>query len=435
MTTWSLPNGAFRLSGEEAGGMPNFAKALSEGVRASYLPKQLAENLLAQKMLNAINKPKADNANAWFQAELNNKNLQGSILGQQLQEAMFFNQSPLHRLLKMGGPAGQIGAMMLLRDQDASQYPSQASGYHQEGNGFGYDQPPSQRSVGVSDYANNGNPNLDSAIESLPPEKRDAYKAMFSSAGVNQQQMPRATQNSTSNYAKMLEDSLAADIASKKVLNDYRRSLTETSSKRASTPMSKLAQELEEVKAGFLPGTNGQHRISPEQQQELIGKYELQMQKQSTDSDTRKRALFASNIDKTIESIDRKALTRYASPSGSALRKSEEIKSMLNPGSESKEYRDYLEAVGKAGMLSKQVRQFYGDSIQPQMLEKLEMLANPATWKNNPEIAMKLFDSFTDLLKKETGTYRGALRSTKEFEETSQPYKRKVYNLSTGRFE
>ena len=39
MTTWSLPNGAFELTGEGGGGMPNFAKSLQEGFKARYAPE------------------------------------------------------------------------------------------------------------------------------------------------------------------------------------------------------------------------------------------------------------------------------------------------------------------------------------------------------------------------------------------------------------
>jgi hypothetical protein len=202
-------------------------------------------------------------------------------------------------------------------------------------------------------------------------------------------------------------------------LNTYRQGLTESMTKRSASSLGKLGQEEEDVIQGFEPNTGRQHEISPDRQEELLGQYALAKQKISTDSDTRKKTLFASNIDKTIDSIDKKDLTRFAGLNGAIRLKEQEAKSITNPGSESEDYKRYLESANKAQLLAKQVRQFYGDSIQPAMLQQLQKLSNPATWRTNPEIASRLFDSFTGLLKQETGTYRGALKNKKEFEGAS----------------
>ena len=210
-------------------------------------------------------------------------------------------------------------------------------------------------------------------------------------------------------------------------LNDYRQGLANTMLKRSSSNLGKLSQEEADVAAGFEPNTNRQHQISPDRQDELLGQYQLMKQKTSTDTDTRKKTLFASNIDKTIESINSKDLTHFGGLNGAARLKQEEIKAATAPGTESENYRRYLESANKAQVLAKQVRQFYGDSIQPAMLAKTEQLSNPATWKNNPQIAERLFKSFTQLLKQETGTYRGALKNIREFEGGSSSGTTKVY--------
>ena len=223
---------------------------------------------------------------------------------------------------------------------------------------------------------------------------------------------------------------------SQRGLNSYRQGLADTMLKRTSSNIGKLDQEEADVAAGFEPNTNRQHQITPDRQEELLGQYQLAKQKVSTDTDTRKKVLFATNIDKTINAIDPKDLTSFAGAKGAIDLKKEELKSLSNPGSESEKYRRYLEAANKAQLLSKQVRQFYGDSIQPATLDKLEKLANPATWRNNPEVATRLYKSFTDLLKQETMTYKDALRSKKVFQgRQSEQNSPKRYNLSTGRFE
>ena len=200
-------------------------------------------------------------------------------------------------------------------------------------------------------------------------------------------------------------------------LNQYRQGLTDSMTKRSASAFGKLAQEEQDVLEGFEPNTNRQHQVTPDRQEELLGQYALAKQKMSTDADTRKKTLFASNIDKTIDSINKKDLTRFAGLKGALKLKTEEAKATANPGSESEDYRKYLESSNKAQLLAKQVRQFYGDSIQPAMLQQLQKLSNPATWRTNPEIATRLFDSFTNLLKQETSTYRGALKNKKEFEQ------------------
>ena len=201
-------------------------------------------------------------------------------------------------------------------------------------------------------------------------------------------------------------------------LTNYRENLAQTAGTRSLSSFGKLQQEEADADAGFEPGTNRQHQISPERREELLGQYALLRQKAATDADTRKRTLLASNIDKTINTIKPSNLTRFAGLNGAMELRKQEVKAATNPGTESEEYRQYLEAANNAKLLSKQVRQFYGDSIQPSMLENLEKLANPSTWKNNPEIATRLYKSFTNLLKQETGTYRSALKSTKEYQGT-----------------
>ncbi len=333
---FNIPNGAFRLTSEEAGGQPSYTQALQnafknsqEATETAYKPKNMAEQLLAAQLQNKIKQPYADNAEEAFRADMDYKR----ALMQQAQQG----SSPFARL---AGPAREAYSLEILKNQLGENSP--------------------------------------------------AYK------GAKQQyELQQQTQQG---------------------LNNYRQGLTDTILKRTSSNIGKLGQEQADVEAGFEPNTNRLHQISPDRQEELLGQYALAKQKAVTDTDTRKKTLFASNIDKTIDSIDKKDLTRYAGLKGLAQLKTEEAKSILNPGSESEPYKKYLESANKAQLLAKQVRQFYGDSIQPAMLQQLSKLSNPATWRNNPEIASRLFDSFTGLLKQETGTYRGALKGLKEFE-------------------
>lgn len=221
---------------------------------------------------------------------------------------------------------------------------------------------------------------------------------------------------------------------------NYREKIAGSIDKARSTILAKNAQELDEINAGFMPGTNGKVTISPDEQEALKGQYELKMQKEVSDSDTRKRALFASNIDKTIEGINPKDLTQYSGAAGQLKLKGDQLASSLGKPTDS--FKAYNKALTLSNLLAKQVRQFYGDSITPQIQEKLAMLTNPTSWTNSPDIAMDNFNTFKDILQKETQTYRRPLRDVKEFrgedkkelKEESKP-KRLKFNPATGGFE
>lgn len=206
-------------------------------------------------------------------------------------------------------------------------------------------------------------------------------------------------------------------LASKQELNDYRHNLMGTANKRAATQLGKLSQEEQEVVNGTLPGSGGTISLTPEQQQELLGKYQLQKQKITTDTQTRNRSLLATNVDKTIESIDPKSLTQYAGLAGAINKKIEEGKAPL--GKESANYRKYSENLSKVKLLAHQVRQFYGDSIQPAMTQAIELMVNPGTWKNNPELALQSYNAVVNVLKKETQTYKKSLKGISEYEPDS----------------
>jgi hypothetical protein len=217
--------------------------------------------------------------------------------------------------------------------------------------------------------------------------------------------------------SKVFQDASRAyqtNVAAKEALTNYRGSLTETADKRAATSLGKSALELEDVNAGFMPGSNRTVQLDPQQQDKLRGQYQLQIQKQVTDAQARQKNLLASNIDKTIDTINIPDLTQFAGAKGAINLKEQETKAPF--GKESQEYRNYLKAVNSSEVLAHQVRQFYGDSIQPSMTQALARLTNPASWANNPKIATQNFNNIKNILKKETQTYRDALKSTKAYE-------------------
>jgi|GEM_PF-4754582 len=143
---------------------------------------------------------------------------------------------------------------------------------------------------------------------------------------------------------------------------------------------------------------------------------QMQLLKKTTDTAARQKNLYASNIEKTLNQIDPGALTQYA---GSPISKLAN-QAAAPFGMESKNYDSYLNSLNAANLLATQVRQFYGDSIQPSMIQRLESLTNPATWSNNPQIAKSLFNQTKQILDQEMGTYRQAMKSTAPYQAHAQ---------------
>lgn len=228
------------------------------------------------------------------------------------------------------------------------------------------------------------------------------------------------------------------DYNAQTVLDRYRGSLIGTAAKRASTTAGKTEQEKADIKAGFMPGTNRQQQLPPEDQQDALNNMELYQQKQTSDVDTRKRNLFATNIEKGFKLIDPKALTYYSGAGGALKLKRDELQSALG-GTPSPYLIAYNENIVRANTLAAQTRQFYGESIQPHVKEELKFLTNPTNWRTHPDVALARYNAFKDYMGVEMGTYRGALKSRKEYEgqnstASSSSSKDLHYDPATGGF-
>jgi hypothetical protein len=197
----------------------------------------------------------------------------------------------------------------------------------------------------------------------------------------------------------------------------YQNKLTDTLPLRALTQEGKGFVEQSNVNQGASPaGTpigqslyDGAPPYNPNLPNNAQGQqYGLKRIKENVPAKTAERNLFATNIEKTLGNINPDDLTQFAGVSGFFKRKLQE--GLASVGKESKGYDNYLKSVTAANLLAKQVRQFYGDSIQPEIEKKLANLSNPQTWSNNPKLAKELFNQFTNILGQETGTYRSAIQ-------------------------
>lgn len=204
-------------------------------------------------------------------------------------------------------------------------------------------------------------------------------------------------------------------------------------SQRFMTPLGKLLNEQQMRALGVVPAQSG-NETSPDgsnpampgapQQTGLpatqyaptntnrdngVDYYGKEIEKTTTDPDTRKRNLFVNNIDKTIGTINPDDLTRYSGIPGMIKEGGEMFKSAL--GHASPEYTAHLDSARSAQQLASQVRQFYGDSIQKSSMDELNSLTNPSFWKNSPDVAKELYNKYINLLHMESGTYQQALNT------------------------
>lgn len=191
---------------------------------------------------------------------------------------------------------------------------------------------------------------------------------------------------------------------------NYQNTLAQTAPTRMLTPLGKAITEQQNISQGFMPNGKPLSYPGPNGTKELSGVYDLLINKTATDTDARKRNLFAENIEKTLQSINPEDLFQYGGLKGTAEKYTQQ--GLASLGKQSADYDKYQQAMQGAEMLATQVRQFYGDSIQPQMMKRLEAITNPASWTNNPKLSLEMFNKTKSILQKEMQTYRDAMKNS-----------------------
>jgi len=213
---------------------------------------------------------------------------------------------------------------------------------------------------------------------------------------------------------------LAAKDPKNPLIAEYDRVIkAQGGSKFAPSGLGKLYTELQQVEEGYLPGSNGTIELSSLEQKELRDKYKLQIQKTSTDSATRTTALRGQNLLKSIDASNIDALTRYSGPKGAAKLKLEQGKDLT--GKPSEEYLQHLEAIQAVKLEAKELRQFFGDSITPEVQDALYEMVNATSLTKSPEAAKRMIQKSRDTIKKQIKTFEDALKTTEAFS-TQEPH-------------
>lgn len=391
------------------------AEAIQNGFKMRYMPDMMKEELRKQQLANALAQIQADYAPQMTQAELEYKQQMPANLMAQTgltnEQAKYFGPSAMSVI-------GLQGAQTKLANQQAS-----------------------------LPFGGHFLPGIGGEIQGL-----EAVRMMY---GEDSPQYKAAQEQ-----FKLNQDSTRSRIG-------YQNVLAQTMPTRSLTSPGKSIVEQANVGAGLMPtgaqwGAPGQmqqpqmpgagnmsNAISqalnqnqqipqaPGSSQELADQYALFRQKSVSDVDTRKRNLFATNIEKTLNNINVDDLTQYAGVKGGLEMKKQQ--GLAAVGKQSPAYDKFQNSLTAADFLASQVRQFYGESIQPEMRQKLEALTNPGTWTNNPKLAAQLFNQTKNILGQEMQTYRDALKSPRAYQDVgsanpSNGLTRK-YNPTTGRIE
>jgi hypothetical protein len=150
--------------------------------------------------------------------------------------------------------------------------------------------------------------------------------------------------------------------------------------------------------------TNGSQADNNPRTAEERAAYERAINKKTSDSQARNTLLRAENLDKTRQSIDPNDLTRYSGLKGTANYLYESTQAAR--GNPSPEYLANQKAANSVTLMADQMRQFYGDSIQPSAMDRLRHLANPSTWWKDPKVAKAQWEQLNKILDTETETYR-----------------------------
>lgn len=200
-------------------------------------------------------------------------------------------------------------------------------------------------------------------------------------------------------------------------LMDYRTQLSNLAPYRAATPEEKLVAAKEgkgvlqkfaggavgngAVKPGMVSGDDG-HTISEEEARV----YNQALGKKTTDAAIRNKIPYAENVRITMSNIVPEDLVQYSGLMGQINYLKDFSKAAI--GTPPENFMAYQRALTGAKTLSKQLRQFWGDSIQPAATDKIDQLTNPSYWNKNPEVALQQFNQLRKITDQELETFKAA---------------------------
>lgn len=244
---------------------------------------------------------------------------------------------------------------------------------------------------------------------------------------------PNATQEEITKFADTLSE---AELKHLNQTTSRSQVLNETQHTRDAPQIVKKEEALMQIDKGYLPGT--QTKLTPDQQAKFKNDVLLSVVKDTTDADTRKKLINATNLNITLADVNPEKLTQYSGAKGQIKKMGDTIRESAGKGS--RDYKDYVGEVQKATAAAKQLRAYLGDSIQPSQQERLAHLTNPEAWNVSPALAAANYRYMQDLMKRETQTLVRAGTDATLYQTAANPggtqsHVGKTYNLATRRWE
>lgn len=420
------------------------AESIQNGFKMRYMPDMMKEQLRQAQLANALAQVQAQYAPQMTQAELEYKQQQTPYLAAQTgltnEQAKYFGPTAMSEM-------GLRGAQTKLANQQANMpfggrfapgVAGEVQGLEAIKMMYGEDSPQYQMAKKQFDLNNQSTQSridYQSVLAQTLPTRAltGPGKSIVEQSNVGAGLMPTGNQ-------------WGGQPGQQQPMSDQQSSMQQGMPGQSPMPQPIPGQQQSQIPGAGNMGNAISQAISQNQQvpqapaapQELADQYDLYRQKNTTDSDTRKRVLFAKNIEKTFDNINIDDLTQYAGAKGHLeMLKQQGLAAF---GKQSPEYDRFIKALTAADISATQIRQFYGDSIQPEMRKKLEALVNPSSWTNNPDLAKTVFNQTKSIIGQESGTYQDALTSRKPFkggdpQSAPSTTRMRKYNPATGRIE
>lgn len=228
------------------------------------------------------------------------------------------------------------------------------------------------------------------------------------------------------NDPRYLQAKAAHDMAmaGHQSLMDYRVQLSNLAPYRAATPEERLVEAQrgrgvlqtfgpngsgtnasnvnnQRIQKGMVSGEDG-HTISEDE----ASVYNRALGKKTSDAAIRNKIPYAKNVQITLDSINPEDLVQYSGPEGTFKYGVDMLKSAV--GTTPPEFMKYQTALTSAKTLAKQLRQFWGDSIQPTATDEIKKLTNPTYWNKNPQVALQQFNQLKQVTEQELGVFEAA---------------------------
>lgn len=410
--------------------MPNLVQALMQGFQAGQMPSQMRRQREQEDYQMQRQTRQDELQNAFQQMQM--KHLDAQTQGLEREQS---DKAWLDDLIRgNGGQQGNQGQMPMPSQSNETPSIMGLFGGSQQ-NGTNPQQP-------NSPFSQEDIQDIIRARVGLKPKNDMPFGGEIAPGAVGQAQWLNMIRQKYGENSREFKDALRAhqsELAAQQSLSNQRNVYSENSDKRFATPLGKDLLERADVEAGFMPGTGRQQPISAQERENLLNKYDLKVQKSITDTQTRQKVLNATNAEITMDRINPTDLLQYSGPMGQAKLKKDQALSAT--GKPPENYLAYKRSLIDAELWAKQLRQTYGDSIQPSMVEKLEKLTNPTNWIDDPKATHEAFNEFAKTTRQELKTFKGALKSTepyKEKESGSGAAEKKAtmkYNATTGTLE